>query len=213
VRLNGVLLELGPHVTPDIRKSIYAERYERGEARSLTRKLEAGDVVLEIGAGIGFLSTLCALRIGSDRVFTYEANPALIEVIKATYALNGVKPTLTHGTVAGKAGTTEFFVDSEFVSSSLIRLSDDVEAVEIPVFDVNAEIARISPTTVVMDIEGAEHDLVPIIDWSTIARVVIDIHPEKIGERKAAEVAQMLVDAGFTEDRWLSGTRKKTFER
>lgn len=213
VTVYGVQLALGPYVTPDIRTSIYAERYERGEARSLTRRLEASDVVLEIGAGIGFLSTLCALRIGSERVFTYEANPALIEVIEKTYALNGVRPTLTHGTLAGEEGMAEFFVDKEYVASSLIRLSEDVEVVEIPQFDVNAEIARISPTMVVMDIEGAEHDLVPVIDWSEIEKVVIDIHPEWIGEDRAAEVVTMLEDAGFTVDRWLSGTRKKYLQR
>jgi FkbM family methyltransferase len=200
-------------VTPNIRTSIYAERYERGEARALTQRLEASDIVMEIGAGIGFLSTLCALRIGSERVFTFEANPALIEVIKQTYAANGVWPTLTHGTLAEKVGVAEFFVDEEFEASSLIRPCDDVKATEIPKFDINAEIARICPTMLILDIEGSEHDLVPIIDWQGIEKVVIDIHPERIGVEKAGEVVTMLQAAGFSVDRWLSGTRKKYLRR
>ncbi len=32
---------------------------------------------MELGAGLGFLSTYCAKIMGSDNVVTYEANPAL----------------------------------------------------------------------------------------------------------------------------------------
>jgi len=73
----GVLLPLKhPLITAGIGKEIYFGDYERKEATIVSQRLTADDVVLEIGAGIGFLSAYCAKRIGSERVFAYDANPA-----------------------------------------------------------------------------------------------------------------------------------------
>ena len=213
VKLSGVRLELGPHTTPAIRTAIYSERFERREARYVIRRLEPSDTVMEIGAGMGFISTLCALRLGPARVFAYEANPAMIKVIEHTYELNGVRPTLTNAALAGNAGTVEFFVEDEFVSSSIIRLSERAQSVHIAQLDVNMEVARIRPTMMVIDIEGAEHELVPIVHWDGINKVIIDLHPQIIGEEKTHEVLSTLERRGFVVDRRLSSTTKKYLHR
>src|SRR5262245_58379142 len=75
--VSGVRIRTGPHLSPVILDSIEREMYERPELEIARVKLQRDDVVLELGSGIGFITTYCAKRIGSDRVFTYEANPAL----------------------------------------------------------------------------------------------------------------------------------------
>ena len=69
---------------------IYEEDYEEDEAKCVLAKIQPHDIVLEFGAGLGYLSTLCSKRIGSERVFAYEANPELIPLIEKTYRNNGV---------------------------------------------------------------------------------------------------------------------------
>lgn len=67
-------------------------------------KLDADDVVMDVGTGIGLVATLCAQRIGSERVYTYEANPALERPIRETFELNRVSPHLEmcmHGPAVG----------------------------------------------------------------------------------------------------------------
>jgi len=213
VRLHGVALELGANATPALRRALYSERYERGEARCVLLRVEPGDVVLEIGAGLGFLSTLCALRVGSEHVTAYEANPALLPRIRATYAANGVAPQLVNAVLARKAGEAELYVEGEFVSSSLLRRSETATRVRVPQHAVGGVIARVNPTCLVIDIEGGEVELLPAIDLRGVRKLILELHPQRIGETRAAMLVAWLAAQGLCEDRGISSTRKKYFAR
>lgn len=215
VRLHGVELALGADATPALRRALYAERYERGEARCVSFGLAPDDVVLEIGAGVGFLSTLCALRVGSERVTAVEANPALLPRIRATWAANGVAPRLVHGVLAREAGEAELFVAPEFVSSSL-RPAGDTAAqarVRVPRLDVNALLRQLAPTFLAIDIEGGEAELLPAIDWHGVRKLALEVHPQHIGEEATRALLALLADQGFREQRSVSSARKKLFSR
>jgi FkbM family methyltransferase len=212
-RLHGVLLDTGPEVPAATRRLIYSGGYESGEARTVIGHLAPEDVVVELGAGNGFLSTLCALRIGSERVFTYEANPDLLPVIERTHAANGVRPTVTWAFLGEGEGQGEFHVAPNYLSSSLGGHLDEARPVSVPRLDVRSEFARRRPTFVIMDIEGGELDLVPRIDWSPIAKLAIELHPRILGESGMRTVLEALRAAGFREDRWISTTRKRYFGR
>ena len=81
--LHGVKLNLNHHnISPNLRTFFYNESYEGEEITILSKSLKDNDIVMEIGAGIGFLSTFCAQMIGSNRVYAYEANPFMIDKIK-----------------------------------------------------------------------------------------------------------------------------------
>ena len=51
------------------------------------RVARAGDTVLELGGGIGYMSTLLAVKTRA-RVVSFEANPALIDYIRSVHAAN-----------------------------------------------------------------------------------------------------------------------------
>lgn len=213
VRLHGVWLALGDDATPAFRRALYAERYERGEARCVLLRLAADDVVMEVGAGAGFLGTLCALRVGSARVTSYEANPALLPRIRATHASNGVAPALVHGVLAREAGTAELHVAMEFESSSLLAPAAAGPRVRVPRLAVNEELRRVRPTCLVIDIEGGESELLPAIDFAGVRKLIIELHPHRIGAARARELTALLEAQGFREDRAVSSTRKKYFAR
>ena len=213
LHVHGVCLEVGERVTPKIRNDLYAERYERGEARCVVARLERDDVVLEIGAGMGFISTLCARLIGSERVTSYEADPTLIPTIRRTYELNGVEPTLINAVLADQEGTASFFIEKQFVSSSTRPRSQAAREVAVPQLDVNAEIRRVRPTCLIVDIEGAESDLLPCIDLRAIRKIIIELHPRSIGHARTKELLALLAAQGFAVHRSISTTRKKYLER
>jgi FkbM family methyltransferase len=213
VLLHGTQIEVDPDGDPELARLVYSERYERGEARCLLAHLEPSDRVLEVGTGIGFLATLCAQRLGSERVATYEANPELLPRIERTFALNGVRPHLTHGLLGENAGKACFFLEESFFSSSTHERSIGAREIEVPQLAVNAEIARWQPTLLIMDIEGGEAELLPLIDWSTIRKLVLELHPSVLGPNKVQGLLSLLATAGFVEDRRVSSTRKKYFAR
>ncbi len=205
-------LALDDFATPELQRAVYAERYERGEARCLLRRLARDDVVLEIGAGIGFLATLCAQRVGSARVTACEANPALLPALRATFARNGVAPTLVLGVVAESAGSAQLFVTSQFTASST-HPRGDATAVLVPRIAVNDLLRERRPTLLVMDVEGGESELLPAIDWTGVRKLVLELHPDVIGAARCRELVRLIESQGFREHRSLSSTRKRYFER
>src|SRR3954463_5744859 len=94
VTIEGVHIRVGRHMSRRVEQAISRGGYERDELRLIGMVLSPSDVVLEIGAGLGIVSAYCAKRVGSNRVFAFEATPDLEPCIRETYALNGVEPTL-----------------------------------------------------------------------------------------------------------------------
>jgi FkbM family methyltransferase len=213
VRLHGVWLDVPAEASAAHRRELYAERYERGEARCVLWGLESDDVVMEVGAGVGFVSTLCALRVGSSRVTCYEANPALLPRIRETFAANGVAPALVNAALAREAGEAKLFVEREFVASSSHERSAGARALRVPQLAVNEELRRVRPTCLVIDIEGGESELLPAIDWAGVRKLVIEVHPHVIGAERVRELIALLAAQGFREDRGVSSTRKKFLAR
>ena len=60
-----------------MQEALWGHRYENSELEIVRSQLTSADTVMELGTGLGLISTFCTKRIPSDRVFTFEANPAL----------------------------------------------------------------------------------------------------------------------------------------
>ena len=196
---HGVLLPCGhPVVSEAIAREIALGDYEAKEIEIVSRRLEPGDVVLEAGAGLGFLSAFCAKRVGSERVHAYEANPELIAVIRETYARNGVAPRLVNALLARGEGEREFFLEGEFWASSAHRAGG--RAVKVPQIDLNAELARLRPTFLIVDIEGGEAEFFAAADLAPVRKICVETHPDVLGDRALSEMFAKLVAQGFALD-------------
>jgi FkbM family methyltransferase len=90
----GVKVRVDGSLSAEVRLALRWGHYERRELDVVRAALQGADVVMEVGAGLGVVSSFCAKAVGSQRVFAYEANPAMESYIRRTYALNGVSPTL-----------------------------------------------------------------------------------------------------------------------
>lgn len=207
----GVMLPLRHAlITPDIAKEIYYGDYERKEAEIVTKRLEASDVVMEIGAGIGFLSAYCAKQIGSERVFAYDANPALMEIIDRTYEANGVQPSIRNAMLGQGAGRARFFVEEEFWASTTVKEGTrNAQEIEVEQLDLNSEIARIRPSFLIVDIEGGETELFPLADLSGVQKICVETHPHILGNTGVTRLLNLLFERGFCLD--VSLIRKNVF--
>ena len=200
----GIRIRLGPHIVREIRKHFDQGSYEWSELNALQQKLDPEDVVMELGTGIGFLAAYCATHIGSERVFTYEANPELETHIKDTFYLNDVNPTLQMCLLGEKPGFQTFYVHTAFWESSTLADSKSVRAITVPVKSFNDELLRIQPTFLVIDIEGGEYELFRHMRFHTVRKIVLEIHLEKLGIEKVRFIRATLYRAGFRAVRELS---------
>ncbi len=196
----GVKIAIGDYLSPVVAEHILNGDYERSELKGIRALLDPEDIVLELGAGIGFISLQCARVVGCDRVFAFEANPALEAHIRRNYDLNGLHPKLEMCILGEHEGQADFFIDDDLWESSMIRRKASVKQVTVPVRSLNEMVRRIRPTFLIMDIEGGEYEIIKQIDLDTIRKVAIEVHIPIIGGEKVEYVKRRLIDAGFVVD-------------
>jgi FkbM family methyltransferase len=204
VTVEGIRLRVGRHMSRRVERAISQGGYERDELRLIKLVLAPSDTVLEVGAGIGLVSAFCAKSVGSERVFSFEANPDLEPCIRETYALNGVQPTLEMCAIRGVAGRVTLFRSRHLFSSSLIQRSPRAVPIEVPGKALSYVVEQIRPTLLIVDVEGAEGELFVGAQLPGISKVIVELHERIIGREAVGQVRTALNAVGFREDRGLS---------
>jgi FkbM family methyltransferase len=200
-RLSSVVIEnvrvpLHKSISPYLKCAIFFGGYEKQELAAINACIEPTDTVLELGTGIGLTSALCALKIGGDRVYTFEANPELRQIIEETYALNAVQPRLTIGIAGERSGETQFYIDKDFWNSSIIPIAG-ARMVSVPVFSFENELQKIGPSMLIIDIEGGEYELLMSTELKGVRKLIIEIHDNVLGEGKTKELVSCIEKQGF----------------
>ncbi|MGK7904555.1 MAG: FkbM family methyltransferase [Hormoscilla sp.] len=197
VKIAGIKIPISDRISGSPLKYLYMGSYENHELKLVKSQLQKDDIVMELGTGLGLISSYCAKKIGSDRVFTYEANPALEPDIRHAYTLNKVDPTLEICLLGEQPGEQTFYVGNEFWSSSIIKRDADFQGIKVPVKSFNQEVQKINPTFIIIDIEGGEYGLLKSADFHNVRKLIIELHERVIGKEKIKFVKSKLKAAGF----------------
>jgi len=197
VTIAGIEIPISDRISGEALKHIYMGSYENHEVKLVKSQLQQDDIVMEVGTGLGLISSYCAQKIGSDRVFTYEANPALEADIRHAYTLNKVDPKLEICLLGEQPGEQTFYVGKEFWSSSIIKRDADFQMINVPVKSFNQEVRKINPTFLIIDIEGGEYELLKYADFHNVRKLIIELHERVIGKDKIKFVKSKLKAAGF----------------
>lgn len=200
VNNNGLKLYLGEHATTSYARSIYRDTHEAEEREVVSRNLDENDVVLECGAGLGLITILCCQKVGSERVYTIEANPALEPLLRKNFELNRVTPNLQIKLVGLDAGEGEFFIDQKFVVSSRFECHGRQNRAShtVPGVSLQSLIDSIRPSFLIMDIEGAEVDLAnERLELGSLKKLCIEMHPHIVGHEAISRVVGRLIAQGF----------------
>ena len=223
VEIDGVRLALGPELSLRMRGVLARGSYEAAERRVLARTLEDDDRVLEIGTGVGLLAVLCARRLASDRVHTFEANPALEPLIRRNFALNGVSPSLAIAILAEGEGTRTFHVPRDFWAGSEVpharwrgapgHLARSSKPVAVPTRPLHETLTRLRPTFLVVDTEGGEAELARIWDLGGVRKLLVEVHAAAIGREAVAAVERSIEAQGLRNVPELSFGHSRFFAR
>lgn len=186
-------------MTPTIHNALTSNQYEQTERQMVEAAVRPYDRVVELGAGLGVISSICARVCGDGNVTAYEANPKMIDKILETYKLNGVAPTLRNAVLGERSGTkVPLYIHEDFWESSLVP--DAVwQPVTVEMVDmVNGSDALINCSFLICDIEGGEADLFKTLGLPPcLKKILVETHPRVTGE---ASLDRMLADfyaAGF----------------
>jgi len=191
--------------------------FERPEAAAARAREKPGLRVLDLGGGVGFVSTILARGAGAENLVSVEANPALIPVLQANLDRNGQGAArVLHGAIAAGVGggTSRFRVQRGILGSSLAQPGvPEEEVTEVPSLGIQTLLYDHRPEFVMMDVEGAEEHLFDQ-PWNPELRfLVLELHPPRYGDRVIKRIVDCMSDTGLTYDPITSTGRILGFRR
>lgn len=203
--LNGVRVPDDPLViTPAIRAAILGGAFETREARHIPEIVEPGDRVLEIGAGIGFISTILARQELVASVIAVEANPHLMDYMTHLHEVNGADKVRRLNAVltdAEEPGVATFYLRRDFWMGSLMAGPNPyIGTVEVPTRNFSAILREEAISLIVCDVEGAEAFLFSDADLSGVDRVFLELHDHITGLSGVGAVFSTLQAKGLVYD-------------
>ena len=127
----------------------------------------------------------------------YEPNPRTRSVVEKNFHLNGLTPQLRSRAVNINGGTAKFYFAENIYSSSLYDRDLGGET-EVPCDAMQDVLDEFNPNVIVMDVEGAEVDLLPESDLNSLSKLIVELHPEIVGEDRIQKLLELLAQQGFT---------------
>lgn len=176
--------------------------YEADEINFAKKYLSDEDSVVEVGGGIGYMSTYCIKHIGIKQYCVVEADPRLIDVIRTNQKLNGVDGNkgvkIINKVIANVSGNVDFYISERFWASSTYEVQQKGRFVNLETisFAEIVEAEQRAPTALIMDIEGGEIDIEPDA-YCHFDKIIMEIHPAVVGGEKISELINGLIQRGY----------------
>lgn len=201
-----------------IERKIASGEYEGHEAHAARMRIKPGMQVLEIGAGLGYVSSVCAHMAGDKNVVSLEANPKMISAARANLVRNGYENVLLeHGAIVGDGHpneTVNFRAGGLFWGGATLSVGEKRDdMISVPAYRVRPLLMEIRPRFVMLDVEGGEADLFKK-PWPPFVRfVVLELHPKKYEKTVIKEIVDCMSETGLTYDPVTSRGRTLGFMR
>ncbi|MBB5703892.1 FkbM family methyltransferase [Ochrobactrum daejeonense] len=189
-------------VSPVIWQALTSGSYEAKEARSIYKAVKPGDRVLELGSGIGIITSIIA-GIADVSVWAFEANPATAALARRVIDANDLdNVVLSQGILsAGEPGSFCFYVRRDLWMSSMDENQGPYErTIELQSNNIDEFINTHDINVLVMDIEGAERDLLLKADLPGVERIFLELHDHLYGLTGIREMTHALAAKGYAYD-------------
>lgn len=187
--------------SPRMVEALQTGEYEASERAVCEKFFKPGDRVLEIGSSIGAVSMVLARRVGAENFIGYEANPELTADALGNFRANGMELHYHNGILrnrmnGGAGDPVDFFINKDFWISALVPSGNTIRTVQTPVMCLEDEIAKFGADCLMMDIEGAEAQLLTYADLSGVRKIFMEIHYWPSRE-SANRMLRYLINEGF----------------
>jgi FkbM family methyltransferase len=145
----------------DTLRLLYDPVHEPFETEIVCNLVKRGDVVLDLGANIGYYTLIFAKIVGAEgKVFAFEPDPDNFSLLKKNIEINGYKNViLEQKAVSDKTGTVKLYLSEDNLADHRIYDSHDGrEFIEIESVSLDDYFENVNDNIdfIKMDIEGAE---------------------------------------------------------
>lgn len=169
--------------------------YEPDVSAAIVRIVQPGDVVVDVGANIGFFSLLMGLLVGPEgSVVGFEPGDNNIPRLNANIALTKLENIfLVDKPASSAAGQISFYLNADNSGGNALwdpaefpgneRCKKEPEKVTLQATTIDAEIARLglsTPKLIKVDTEGAEHQVLTgargLLEGCKVPYVIAELH-------------------------------------
>jgi FkbM family methyltransferase len=203
--LDGVAINVGDtNISTSIKNSIYGGGYEKAEREFLLKVIKPGDRFLEVGSGLGVLTTLACKIVGDENVRTFEAMPISIKLSEKTFEENSVSPdVIKKAVVADDREKVTFYGWDAFWSSSSIErkeLGEPKFRYEVLTARLSDELINFRPDVCLIDAEGGEIEFVDDIIKVPPQWLILETHPKIYGQDASNQIIDCLTAKAYCID-------------
>ena len=168
-----------------------------------------GDVFIDVGANVGFVSLIASSRVGPrGQVFSFEPNPSLVSRLRQTIARNGVANVSIFETALGADAGTVRLIAGEHHGTNRISVGDEAPSEkEVPLDRADDLLRGRIPDGVAafvkIDVEGAEFGVLkgmPLLLERPNTRFLVEVgdeHSKRFGST-ADDIFRLFADLGYT---------------
>lgn len=182
--------------------------FEPFETQLVNTQIRKGDIVLDIGANIGYYTLIFARLVGEQgKVFAFEPDPTNFSLLQKNVEINGYKNVeLVQEAVSNKTGKLRLYLSEDNKGDHRIYDShDDRESIEIEATRLDDYFRNYDGVVdfIKMDIQGAEAGAVQgmcdLLTKQKDVRLVTEFWP--IGLKRSGvepdEYLKLLLELGF----------------
>ena len=198
-------------LSPAVVEWIALGHYEEPERKLLDYmhrhgKIGNGDRVIEAGGGLGVMTMHIADIVGDAAILVFEPNPRTAKALRANLALNGHRIKVEEAALSATPSGQELcFIDvseiDHFAKSGLQCNPNRGRKISVRAQSLSDAINRFDASILVLDVEGAEHDiLVSVDDWKNVRSIHLEIHPRILSPDKVKAMLERLGEFGFGID-------------
>jgi FkbM family methyltransferase len=187
--------------------------YEMPERRAVSALLRKGDRVLEIGSCVGVVAMTAAKIVGAQNVLAFEPNAAAAKVARENFAAYGLAVELVNAAVGAADGTLDLRISPDSWLGASSRRQFEGRTVTAPMRSIAGVVADFKPSVLVIDTEGMEEELLAACPLDGVRALVVEVHPDVIGEAGIARLGEHLRHSGFSQVTRLSSGDTQCWER
>lgn len=158
----GFKIKVDPVFDKNIENVIYERGvYEFGTVSLIKQLLKEGDIFIDVGANIGFLSLAAAVAVGKKgEVLAFEAVPSTYDILVANKELNSFSQLQARCIgVGSKSETVTIQAEEENRGGASILNKNKTSGVEIEVKKLDELITSGPVTLIKIDVEGYEFEV------------------------------------------------------
>jgi FkbM family methyltransferase len=206
ITVNGFKMYVDPTDALELKSNKIFEKFETELVR---QEIHDGDVVLDIGANIGYFSLIFSTLVGENgRVYAFEPDPNNFKILKKNIEINNIKNViLIQKAVSNTSKSISLYLcdynhaQHRIYPSSRCNEKIDVESTTIDEYLAKIDFNKIN--FVKMDVEGSEYDVIDgmkqTLQSNPNLKMLCEFSPKQIKERglEPEIILKQLLDHNF----------------